>query len=214
MPSQKKESPIYKRADSPEQKDDRRLMILKAAAEELAHLPSVDDFTIDSLARRIGLSRGTIYLYFKDKNAILLVIVVDIIKKTLAEIARSFSSLSAPVTSRKMAHTFCDALKRDNQLRHLPQLLKSLSKSSNNKKKWFEQEIEADRQQADVIMVRQLKGLQPGDGGQIMLYGWPLLLGFSEITNSPNKTAISPHVLQQVEDGLTLIIDGLLARSK
>lgn len=189
-------------------------MILQAATEELDHLHSADDFTIDSLARRLGLSRGTIYLYFKDRDAIFLVLLVDWINKFLMEIARSFSLLDTPVTSRTMARAFCDTLKGNKQLRHLPQLLKSFSKSSASKTMDLQKKIEVCRQQADEAMVRQLRGLQPGDGRQIMHFGWPLLLGFSEMNDNPSKNSIAPYILKQVEDGLTLIIDGLLSHSK
>lgn len=214
MDSQKTGATIYRRADSPQQKKDRRLMILKAATEELEQLHSVDDFTIDSLARRLGLSRGTIYLYFKDRDAIFLVLLVDATNSFLMEIARTVSSLSAPVTSRTVARAFCDVLKGNNRLRHFPQLLKSLSKNSDKKTKSVEKEIESCRREADEVIVRQLNGLQPGDGRQIIHYGWPLLLGFSEIIYSSTKTTISEYVLKQVEDGMTLIIEGLLARSR
>ena len=189
-------------------------MILNAATEELDHLPSADDFTLDSLARRLGLSRGTIYLYFKNRDAIFAEILIDTVNKFLSEMARSFSLLPTPTTSRKMARAYCDVLKKDRELRHLPSLLKSLSKSSDKKAKRLEEEIESCRHLADVTMTRKLKGLQSGDGRLIMHFGWSLLLGFSEFMNSPTKTGISPDVLQQVEDGLTLIIDGLLARVK
>lgn len=204
----------YKRADSPEQKKDRRLMILKAAAEELDRLHSVDDFTIDSLARRLGLARGTIYLYFKDRDAIFLVLLVEATNKFLMEIARTVAALPAPVTSRTVARAFCDVLKGNIRLRHFPQLLKSLSKSSAKKTMPIEKQVEECRSQVDDVLVRQLNGLQAGDGRQIIHYGWPLLLGFSEIIYNPAKNSISGYVLKQVEDGLTLIIEGLLARSK
>lgn len=219
MNSPKNAVATYKRADSPEQKEDRRLMILKAAEEELDRLRSADDFTIDSLARRLGLSRGTVYLYFKDRDAIFLVLLVDKSNRFLKETAQHFSRLSAPITPRKMARSYCEALKHDNQLRHLPQLLKSLSKSrptrsAENKTINLEKEIESSRWQADEAMVRLLPGLRPDDGRQIMHFGFSMLLGFSEIIGSHKKAGISEDVLQQVEDGLTLIIEGLLARSK
>lgn len=212
MNSSKTAVTAYKRADSPEQKKDRRLMILKAAEEELDHLRSADDFTIDSLARRIGLSRGTIYLYFKDRDAIFFVLLLDKSNRFLGEIEEHFSRLSAPVTPLKMAQAYCDALKQDKQLRHLPQLLKSLSSGPGDKTKNLDKKIKY--QHADETIVRLLPGLRPDDGRKIMHFGWSMLLGFSEIIGSPTKTGIPEYVLQQVEDGLTLIIEGLLARSK
>jgi len=65
----------------------------------------------------------------------------------------------------------------------------------------FQKEIEFSSQEADAIIVRQLKGLQPGDGRQIIHFGSSLLLGFSETIGSQTKAFISPYVLQQVEDG-------------
>jgi|GEM_PF-6960476 len=211
------DSPTYKRADSPEQKDDRRKMILKAAAAELDRMGSIDDFTIDSLARQLDLSRGTIYLYFPDKYAIFLELLMETSHEFLEEIASRFSALPTSLSSQEMAKTFCDIFKADKQaasLRHLPQLFKSLAKNPDAKAKHFEKEIEFWRDRADKMIIAKQSRLKPGDGRSIIHYGFMLLIGLTEIHGASSKKTIPSEILNQVQDGLILVIDGLLVRAR
>jgi len=80
--------------------------------------------------------------------------------------------------------------------------------------KFHEKEIDFWRSQADKAIVSALEGLKPGDGRQILHYGFMLLLGISEVNNTSNKNAIPENILSQVHDGLSLVMEGILARSK
>lgn len=56
----------YVRARSDAEKEDRRQTILSAASDIIREGGS-EDFTIGSLARKSGIAKGTIYLYFETK---------------------------------------------------------------------------------------------------------------------------------------------------
>jgi AcrR family transcriptional regulator len=62
-----------KRARAPEHKSERRAAIL-AAAEALVRRDPSAGFAVEEIARRAGLAKGTVYLYFGSREEILLAV--------------------------------------------------------------------------------------------------------------------------------------------
>jgi AcrR family transcriptional regulator len=78
------------RAVLPEDKSERRAAIFRAASELLKHSPQ-GAFSVEELARRAGLAKGTVYLYFGTREEVLLAVhaerqqvLFDTLDKTLA----------------------------------------------------------------------------------------------------------------------------------
>lgn len=59
------------RATEPAEKSERRATILRAA-EELLHADPGGGIAVDKLARRAGMAKGTVYLYFRTREEVLL----------------------------------------------------------------------------------------------------------------------------------------------
>jgi len=81
-------SQLKKRAVAPEDKSARRAAILRAA-EELSSRAA--GFSMDQLARRAGLAKGTVYLYFGTREEVLLAVhekqtheLFDVVERALA----------------------------------------------------------------------------------------------------------------------------------
>ena len=79
------------RALAPEAKSERRAAIVGAAEALLRHDPSAT-FSVQELARRAGLAKGTVYLYFRTREEVLLAVhekqtheVFDVVERALAE---------------------------------------------------------------------------------------------------------------------------------
>lgn len=217
---------LYKRADSPQQKDERRQMILQAATAELAQLDSLDDFTMEALSKRAGLAKGTVYLYFKNKNSLFFVMLEDAVQSLMLDIHARISTLGKPVEAQKVAYAIRDELMRSVKVNRLPWLFKSLSGEGNAlglpcAREKFESKIRPFTDRVDDILVKSLKGLRPENGDQIMIYAWSLLLGLSEViesdpkhSRSKSKRRVVESVEQGLGDALTLIIEGLQNRSR
>jgi len=62
-----------RRAVLPEDKSERRAAIVRAAQELLARAP-MGAFSVEELARRAGLAKGTVYLYFGTREEVLLAV--------------------------------------------------------------------------------------------------------------------------------------------
>ena len=81
-------SQLRKRAIAPEHKSARRDQIVRAA-QELSEKAA--QFSVDQLARRAGVAKGTVYLYFGTREEILLAVhekqtheVFDVVERALA----------------------------------------------------------------------------------------------------------------------------------
>lgn len=79
-----------RRALEPEAKNERRAAIV-AAAHALLHRHPSADFSVDALARRAGLAKGTLYLYFRTREEVLLALherqsheLFDVLERALA----------------------------------------------------------------------------------------------------------------------------------
>src|SRR5688572_14395073 len=62
-----------KRARAPEHKTERRGVILRAAEALLRRDPSAS-FAVGDIARRAGIAKGTVYLYFDSREEMLLAV--------------------------------------------------------------------------------------------------------------------------------------------
>src|SRR5215213_7192015 len=67
-----------RRARSTEAKNERYDAILDAALARYERNPSFEAFTMSALAAQVGLAKGTLYLYFRTKEAIFLGLLYDL----------------------------------------------------------------------------------------------------------------------------------------
>lgn len=79
-----------RRAVVPEEKTERRAAII-AAAQTLLHRNPAATFSVEALARRAGLAKGTVYLYFRTREEVLLAVherqsddLFDVVERALA----------------------------------------------------------------------------------------------------------------------------------
>ncbi|MCB1494982.1 MAG: TetR family transcriptional regulator [Bauldia sp.] len=72
----KKAAPAQRRARTPDQKQDRRAAILAAAVAHTRE-SGLDSVTMAGLAKRAGLAKGTLYLYFETREEVFLALYLD-----------------------------------------------------------------------------------------------------------------------------------------
>ncbi len=220
----RRRTPPCKRADSPEQKGERRQLILRAAAAELARLQSLEDFTLEGLAGRSGLAKGTIYLYFENKTAILQALLVDAASSLMDEIAGKLARLTDPITAPQVAQVFRDSLMKSVKTNRLHHLLRSFAKDEkpSSAHQEFAERAYPTMDRVDAMMSRRLPGLHRGEGRRILLLSLALLLGLSEMAEHrmPKITRYSDeredprpkNIGDTMEKALTMLIQGYLSR--
>src|SRR5512147_2308138 len=87
-----------KRALGAEDKSARRAAIV-AAAEALLHRDPAATFSVDALARRAGLAKGTVYLYFHTREEVLLALHEQQLHSLLDVLARALERPGADARS-------------------------------------------------------------------------------------------------------------------
>jgi len=90
-----------RRAVLPEDKSERRAAIVRAAQELLARAP-MGAFSVEELARRAGLAKGTVYLYFGTREEVLLAVHGDNASRLFDAVGAALESprASADVVAR------------------------------------------------------------------------------------------------------------------
>jgi AcrR family transcriptional regulator len=83
------------RARSRKDKLDRRQAILDAARSVWAS-STFDEFTMNAVAKEAQLAKGTLYLYFTTKEALLLALLDSALDQCFAEVERRFDDPSGP----------------------------------------------------------------------------------------------------------------------
>lgn len=101
---------VRTRAVHPEDKSERRASILRAAGELLRDAPQ-GAFSVEDLARRAGLAKGTVYLYFGTREEVLLSVhaerqqlMFDSLEKSLASPRVDIRMVTRTVTRFLRAH--------------------------------------------------------------------------------------------------------------
>jgi AcrR family transcriptional regulator len=97
------------RATAPEEKKARRCHIL-TAAEELLQIWSFTDITMNRIARRAGVAKGTLYLYFRTKEALFLQLYQQHLEAWYAELSKLASLGSHPIDLAAAARVVASTL--------------------------------------------------------------------------------------------------------
>lgn len=219
MPTRNKPArPRFKRADLPEQKDERRQLILRAAEAELRKIHTAEDFTIESLAKRAGLAKGTVYLYFQNKSVILMELLGTAVEELLENLKNRLETVRKPAGPETLANAIQDSLIKGAHSQRLARLLKSLSeKVPNEAHRKLHARTEPRMQEVDRLFVQH--GLAPQQGRRIISYAWALLLGLTDTTEqkltrnrhlSPHQKSKVPTVDEGLKEALTLLLQGAL----
>ena len=113
-----------RRATASEEKASRRRKILDAASELLRSW-SFADITMDRIANLTGVSKGTLYLYFRSKEALFLALYEEQLSAWYAELDRLATRTGGTVKAPAAAQVIASTLAVRPQLIHLHGLLHS-----------------------------------------------------------------------------------------
>lgn len=119
---------LKKRARADADKQLRRQDILRAAAQAFADAP-LSALTMADVARRAGLSKGTLYFYFASKEALFLHLVTESLAAWFAATLAELQRASAALTAESLADLLTRSLLADGQLTRLLTLLPVLEES-------------------------------------------------------------------------------------
>jgi AcrR family transcriptional regulator len=173
-----------RRAHAPEDKTERRAVILRAAEALLRRDPSAT-FSVGEIARRAGLAKGTVYLYFGSREE-MLIAVHD------AQMGELFNALERALQRPKVgAETVARAVL--GFLRHRPEFFRlstschgALEDSVSAGVARCHRELVATRLAGIGQRIEALHpGMRPGEGAILLKNSYALMLGLWQLAASP-----------------------------
>ena len=173
------------RAVAPREKSERRAAILRAA-EELLHTDPGGAITVDNLARRAGLAKGTVYLYFRTREEVLLQVHLERLQGLFDELA---DALRAPRVDAAY-HAVRATLR---YLRAHPEFLplatncRGMLEANTGAQAALEFKLALGARLSEIgARIEELyPGLARGDGMALLMSSYALMIGLWQITDPP-----------------------------
>lgn len=210
------------RARSSEQKEARKEAILEAALK-LFRKTSFSGFTMDALAKRLGVAKGTLYLYFRTKEELFL----SLYERLLGEWFGLLDSRLKPATAwdaARLARALRETLEEKPDLTRMQGLVEGILEHNialeraREYKHWLLQR--AGR--AGRLIEEKLGYLAPGDGLRVLIYTQALVSGLRQMASpapvmvkllkEPEFHALKAEFGPALERGLEALLRGLKPR--
>ncbi len=210
------------RAVTEKAKSERRASILTAAGKLFA-ARDFDAISVDDIAKKVGLAKGTVYLYFKTKEALFLELVAEQLETWVSDSTPELKKarVSPPAIAAVVASTLSQ---RPVLIRLLGLLHAVLERNTEiTSLREFKRRLLQITTQSGALFERAL-GLTPGTGIRLTLWMHATIVGLSQMTaTSPTLSALlteddSLSLLRldfrtELEAALTTIFTGAASRT-
>lgn len=191
---------MKKRAITDREKKKKRQRILKAAwavfEENEGRLPLVS-----RIAKQAGISKGTIYLYFKTKEEIFLNVYIMLLEDWLSSLEQDLRDLGDNADTNTMALLFTSFIVEKPNVMKLGSLVRSVFEESMDHDTLMAAKLTMARltEAAGKIAARSIPGASEERGGEIVLWIYSLLTGLWQHADR------RPEIARQIrKQGLTV----------
>lgn len=174
------------------EKERRRNQIIDAA-ERVIFSKGLEQSTMDEIAKEAELSKGTLYLYFKNKNELYMAITKrgsDILNNRFAKVFASAHDHTGIELIRLIGETYLDFVSENPDYFRAFMYYESLSDVEELKESGYAQSCEENRREAFNFMIRALQiGMQDGtvddgyDPRELALIIWSSTRGITTISH-------------------------------
>jgi len=170
------------RARSEEAKQVRRQAILGAALRLWAR-STFDGFTMSAVARRARLAKGTLYLYFPTKEALLLELLEDRLQRWLSKLEARLEGGGAPRDPDGAAQVIASTLLADEELVRLLMILGTILEHNvpEQRIREFKTWLHGRLAHAGAVVERCLPFLNALSGVKLLLYLQALVSGLGQL---------------------------------
>lgn len=194
-----------------QEKENRKRAIVDVA-EDILRESGLESITIRNVAKRAGLSSGSIYMYFKNKEELLLSMLIQNLKILKQDMNACMDDQNPIEAIKKMAYHYKSYFIRFGKYINI--LGFSVREDGGFKDVKSEMMHELDRLLADLLELVQetlsapqmkgpLKGLPPERGVPVL---WALIQGLVQITLPSPRTETSYFDFDQLVDDVTYIL--------
>ena len=180
------------RALAPEDKSERRAAII-AAAEALMRRDPSASFAVEQIARRAGLAKGTVYLYFKSREEVLLAVHDAHMEEMFA--ALSLALAQPEVDGASVRDAVLGFLERRPEFFRLSTACHgALDRSVPAAASLAHRELVAARlTEIGARIERLYSGMRLGEGATLLKSCYALMLGLWQLADSPLRLAGDPR---------------------
>jgi AcrR family transcriptional regulator len=178
----------YQRARSEAEKEDRRRKILDTAETTIADY-GLEQLTMGALAEQAGISKGTLYLYFESKQAVL----HELFERHYAAWRdRLIARIEPGMSDADFCAVFFRSTRSDSFLDSDVPLADPIEADASAHADMMSRVQESIRPLAQHI--ERCLGIAPGAGGRVVIALWALLLGARSmgprLAGSPDPTEL------------------------
>jgi AcrR family transcriptional regulator len=173
-----------RRALVPQAKNERRAAIV-AAAHALLHRHPSADFPVEALARRAGLAKGTVYLYFRTREEVLLALheqqshaLFDVVEQALASPGADARSVLAAGMGYMRAHP---------EFYPLAGNCRGMLDTNISTQAALEFKIGIGRRLAAIgsLIEKLYPGFAAGEGAALLMNSYALIIGLWQLADTP-----------------------------
>lgn len=211
---------VVKRATNDRQKEARREAIL-SATRELFMESDFFDLSMATIAKKSGLAKGTVYLYFKTKEEIFLALSTEEMGAWLDDLDERLANLKKPVD----IDTFLTLLKQSTEERDLMRRLSSilhlvLEKNITYEQAFsFKQSLMQRLYHTGTLIEEALSFMDKGQGGYFLTTLHCLVIGWVQMTDHspvlekvlehPDMAPLKFDLQERLFESLELILIGM-----
>lgn len=200
------------------EKERRRNQIIDAA-ERIIFSKGLEQATMDEIAEEAELSKGTLYLYFKNKNELYLAITQrgsNILNSRFAKVFAGDSDYKGIELIRLLGETYLNFVRENPDYFKAFMYYESLSNVEELQKSEYAQTCEENRREAMNLMIRALQiGMQDGtvddsyDPKELAVVIWSSTRG---ITTMSHMRGVGHHfeMLDEMEIQIDSLFEGFL----
>lgn len=192
-------------------------------ARELQAERSFAELTMADVARRAGLAKGTVFLYFATKEALGLALIQSLLDEWFHHMAASLDALPAPSDPRTIARLIAGSVEQRPELARMLALLGTLvehniaPQTALAFKRWLLARLE----ELGSRLERVLAFLAPGEGARAVLLVNALVVGLQQMADPapavrealrrPELERLTIELRTELENALTAYFRGLEA---
>lgn len=209
------------RARNDEAKLERRTEILAVAKEAIA-TTSFQAIAMAQVAERVGLAKGTLYLYFPTKEALFLALLEDELLDWFDGFTLALRELTTEAGPRALAGVMRKSLDRHPLLPRLLGLLHAVLEQNVPVEKVvaFKLLLAEEVARAGAALERRASYLAPGQGARVIMRANALVVGLQQVANvapevaaamarSPELAVFEVDVAQELEETLAALLMGM-----
>ncbi|MFN3429475.1 MAG: TetR/AcrR family transcriptional regulator [Candidatus Sericytochromatia bacterium] len=209
------------RARNDEDKLERRLAILAVAKEALASTP-FQAIAMAQVAERVGLAKGTLYLYFATKEELFLALLEEELLDWFDGFGRMLRELRVGAGPRVLAEAIRKSLESHPLLPRLLGILHAVLEQNVAPERVvaFKRLLAEETERAGAALERCAPYLGPGQGARLILRANALVIGLQQVASAspavaeaigrtPELALFEVNFAQELEETLAALLMGM-----